>query len=131
MKQNLAAPTAPPRDPAIIDHYHAHIYYDPAATRERAAILRARIAAQFPDAVIGSWHDVPVGPHSQAMYQVAFATDLLASFLPWLMLNRDGLTILVHPGTGNSYADHTAHAVWLGAILPVRVSAFRDAPAQG
>ena len=121
--------SAPLRDPASIDHYHAHIYYDP-ASKPRAALLRERLAAAFPTAVIGSWHDQPVGPHSEAMYQVAFATDLLASFLPWLMLNRDGLTILLHPGTGNGYADHTAHAVWLGAVLPVRTRMFKDAPKQ-
>jgi len=52
---------------------------------------------------------------------------LLASFLPWLMLNRDGMTILLHPGTGDAYADHTAHAVWLGAVLPVRAEVLRRA----
>src|SRR5262249_4893628 len=43
----------------------------------------------------------PVGPHTQAMYQLAFPPSLLASFLPWLMLNREGLSILLHPGTGD------------------------------
>lgn len=128
MDQKVVPEAAPPlRDPAIIKHYHAHIYYDP-ASRARAAILRERIAARFPDAVVGSWHDVPVGPHSQAMYQVAFPTDMLASFLPWLILNRDDLTILVHPGTGNGYDDHTKHAIWLGAVLPVRLGVFRNSP---
>ena len=50
---------------------------------------------------------------------------LLASFLPWLMLNRDGLTILLHPGTGDAYADHTDHAAWLGGILRLRLGIFR------
>jgi hypothetical protein len=45
----------------------------------------------------------------------------LASFLPWLMLNRDGLSILLHPGTGDAYADHIDHAVWLGSVLPLRM----------
>jgi aromatic ring-cleaving dioxygenase len=54
------------------------------------------------------------------MYQIAFPAELLASFVPWLMLNRDDLTILLHPETGNDYADHTDHAVWFGAILPLR-----------
>jgi DOPA 4,5-dioxygenase len=62
------------------------------------------------------------------MYQVAFSTGLLASFLPWLMLNRDDLVILVHPGTDNGYADHTRHAMWFGAVLPLRLKAFRNAP---
>lgn len=121
------------QDPSIaaaldrIDHYHAHVYYTP-DSKARAGLLRERIAKAFPDAVVGSWHDGPVGPHSQAMYQVAFARELFAAVMPWLMLNRDGLTILVHPGTGNGYADHTSHAAWLGAVLPVRLEVFRTAP---
>ena len=110
-----------------IDHYHAHIYYTP-ESKPRAAALRERIAKAFPDAVVGSWHDQPVGPHSQAMYQVAFATEMFPAVMPWLMLNRDGLTILVHPGTGNGYADHTSHAAWLGEVLPVRLEVFKTAP---
>jgi aromatic ring-cleaving dioxygenase len=61
------------------------------------------------------------------MYQIAFPCSLLASFLPWLMLNRDGLTILLHPGTGDGYADHTAHAVWFGEVLPVKADVLRRA----
>jgi DOPA 4,5-dioxygenase len=121
MRNDLAPTTAaPPRDPAIIRHYHAHIYYMP-ATRERAAALRERLAAAFPEATLGRWHDRPVGPHPQSMYQVAFRASLLAALLAWLMLNRDGLTVLVHPGTGNDYADHTAHAAWLGGMLTLRL----------
>ncbi len=44
------------------------------------------------------------------MYQIAFPTPLLKKFVPWLMLNRDGLTILLHPETGDDYTDHSAHA---------------------
>lgn len=115
--------------PYNIQHYHAHIYYD-AQNREGAARVRDKIAAAFPDALIGRWHDEPVGPHPQSMYQVAFAREVFASFVPWLMLNRDGLTILVHPGTGDGYADHTKHAAWLGGILPLRLNMFRNAPKQ-
>jgi aromatic ring-cleaving dioxygenase len=115
----------------VIDHYHAHIYYDP-ASKPRAAALREKIAAAFPTAVIGRWHDEPVGPHPISMYQVAFAVEMFPALMPWLMLNRDGLTILVHPGTGsgNGYNDHTKHAAWLGGILPLRLSQFKSAPKQ-
>ena len=84
-------------------------YYDPASTRDRAARLRDRVAEAFPKATLGRWHDERVGPHPRSMYQIAFPRALLASFLPWLMLNRDGLTILVHPETGDDLADHTDH----------------------
>jgi aromatic ring-cleaving dioxygenase len=120
MRNDLTPAPAAPRNPAVIKHYHAHIYYEP-ATRAQAELLRERVAAAFPEATLGRWHDQPVGPHPQSMYQIAFPRSLLASLMPWLMLNRDGLTVLVHPGTGNDYADHTTHAAWLGGMLPLRL----------
>jgi len=117
-----------PRDPRIIQHYHAHVYYDPASTRDSAARLRERVAAAFPEATLGRWHDELVGPHLRSMYQIAFRRELLTSLLPWLMLNRDGLTILLHPGTGNDYADHAEHAAWLGDVLPLRLDVLEGAP---
>jgi DOPA 4,5-dioxygenase len=126
IRKDLTPPAgAPLADPGVIKHYHAHIYYDPASNRDRAARLRERVAAAFPEATLGRWHDALVGPHPQSMYQIAFPRHLLASFLPWLMLNRDGLTILLHPGTGDAYADHTDHAVWLGGMLPLRLDVLR------
>jgi aromatic ring-cleaving dioxygenase len=117
-----------PLNPERITQYHAHIYYDPAHTRQRAALLREQLAQICPDARLGRWHDEPVGPHPQAMYQVAFRPERLATILPWLMLNRGGLTILVHPETGNDYADHSRHALWLGDILPLRLEVLKGAP---
>ena len=122
-KKPVAA--APAVDPGIVRQYHAHIYYDPGSSRERAARLRERVAAAFPEATLGRWHDQPVGPHPQSMYQIAFPTGLLATFLPWLMLNRDGLNILLHPGTGDDYADHSSHAVWFGEVLALRLDVLR------
>jgi aromatic ring-cleaving dioxygenase len=119
-----AAGDAAVSGPRTISEYHAHIYYDPQKTRGHAARLRERVAVEFPHARLGRWHDELVGPHTQSMYQIAFASDMLAAFLPWLMLNRDGLTVLLHPETGNDYRDHTAHAAWLGGVLPLRLAAF-------
>jgi aromatic ring-cleaving dioxygenase len=110
--------------PDEIKDYHAHVYYDPATSRDRAARLRERVAKEFPQAKLGRWHDEFVGPHPQSMYQVAFPPDLLAGFVAWLMLNRDGLTVLLHPETGDDFTDHTAHAAWFGAVLPLRVEVF-------
>jgi len=128
MGKNVAPESAAvPRDPEIIRDYHAHIYYDPKTTRQRAERLRERVAEAFPEAKLGRWHDELVGPHLRSMYQIAFPRALIGALLPWLMLNRDGLTILLHPGTGNDYADHSDHAAWLGDKLPLRLEVLKGA----
>lgn len=116
-----------PRDLAEITSYHAHVYYDP-AVRGPAEEIRLRIGLAFPKAVLGRWHDAPVGPHPAAMYQVAFAVDDFPRLVPWLMLNRGELTILVHPNTSDEYADHAHHAAWLGDRLPLKLETLRRAP---
>ena len=40
------------------------------------------------------------------------------------MLNRDGLTVFVHPGTGDDLADHRDHALWLGEKLELNLKRF-------
>jgi len=82
-----------------------------------------KIAEAFPDAIIGRWHDVNVGPHTRAMYQVAFGQELFAGLVPFLALHREGLTILVHAELhGRSRAAHTDHAIWMGEVLPVNTA---------
>jgi len=115
-------------DPDRINEYHVHIYYDPVESRDRASKIRDHIAANFPEARIGRWHDQPVGPHTWAMYQVAFPPDLLSRIVPWLMLNRLGLSVLLHPSTGGDYTDHTDHAAWLGERLPLKLEVLRRSP---
>ena len=122
-KRSSAAATAP-KDTGAITDYHAHIYYDSAKTRGKAERLRERVAAAFPHAKLGRCHDELVGPHPQSMFQIAFPVEMLAGFVAWLMLNRDGLTILLHPETGDDYTDHSAHAAWFGAGLPLRLDVF-------
>ena len=117
-------------DPSEISGYHVHIYYDPAKTRDVAARVREGIGAAFPGATVGSWHDEAVGPHTVAMYQVAFESQDFARLVPWLMLNRDGLDVLVHPLAGNAYDDHTVYAMWLGEKLPLRLDVLRRVSAR-
>lgn len=105
-----------------IDGYHAHVYYG-ADTKKTAARLRRRINARF-ETVLGRWHDDARGPHPVSFYQVAFAPELFAELVPWLALNREDLSILVHPETGNDLADHSDYAMWLGDSFPLHLEVF-------
>jgi DOPA 4,5-dioxygenase len=112
-------------DAARIEGYHPHIYYTP-ESRPVAERLREAIGSSFA-VQLGRWHDRPIGPHPAAMYQVAFPIDEFRRLVPWLMLNRSGLSILVHPSTGDDYDDHARFALWLGAPLTLKLEALRRA----
>jgi len=115
-------------DPKIIADYHAHVYYD-ATEKSAAADLRGLAEARFAtpeyaDVKFGSWHDNPVGPHPVGSYQILFPASLFDRILPWLSLNRNGLTIFVHPNTGQDLEDHRDRAIWLGTTRDLKLSIF-------
>ncbi|MEP6503817.1 MAG: DOPA 4,5-dioxygenase family protein [Betaproteobacteria bacterium] len=93
-----------PRALAAIASFHAQVYFHDEAQRERALALREQIGDRF-----------QVTP----MYQVAFAIESFGKFVPWLMLNRQGLTVLVHPNTRDERSDHVVHALWMGEMLAI------------
>jgi aromatic ring-cleaving dioxygenase len=107
-------------DSATIHDYHAHIYYDP-RTRKAAARIRTAVEKNF-RVVMGRWHDEPIGPHPRSMYQVKFGRGEFQKIVPWLMLNRGGLSIVVHPNTGDAYEDHATNRLWLGKPLRLRLA---------
>lgn len=106
---------------ANIKSYHAHVYYDPAT---KAAAARVREGLSRFNVQLGSWHDELVGPHLKPMYQVVFNTEEFGKVVPWLMLHREGLDILVHPSTGDGKGDHLDRSLWLGTKLGVNLKAF-------
>jgi len=109
-------------DVARVKGYHAHVYYDD-NSYATAALIREQLSDRF-SVKLGRWRDDPVGPHPRAMYQVAFKPDLFAAIVPWLMLNRAGLTVLVHPETGNDFLDHSEHSLWIGKELKLNLDMF-------
>ena len=104
--------------------YHAHVYYS-GKTRKTAKEVRLSLNKLF-KVRLGRWRDFPVGPHPVPMYQVAFNADQFNKIVPWLMEHHGGLSVLVHPNSGDDLMDHSAHAIWLGKQLKLKLDMFRD-----
>ena len=106
-----------------IKGYHAHVYYN-AATRQIAEGLRATIIERFA-VEPGVFSDEPRGPHPISQFNIIFQTAEFQKIVPWLMLNRDGLDVLIHPLTESSYDDHSKNALWMGTPVPMRLDILR------
>jgi DOPA 4,5-dioxygenase len=102
--------------------YHAHVYFD-AATLEQARLLCEQAASTF-GVAMGRVHQRPVGPHPRWSCQLTFDAQHFDPLIAWLDAHRDGLTVLVHPSTGDAFADHTMHASWLGTPVELDLSPF-------
>ncbi|MBR72293.1 MAG: 4,5-dioxygenase [Rhodospirillaceae bacterium] len=102
-----------------VKNYHAHVYFDN-EHMEVAEILRATIEKSF-KVKLGELKNEPVGPHPKPMYLISFNAHLFSSLVPWLMLNRNGLSILIHPTTGDDILDHTIHCIWMGTPLTLNI----------
>jgi DOPA 4,5-dioxygenase len=107
---------------SAISEYHAHVYYD-AATRAQALKLCTAAGETF-GVKVGRMHDNPVGPHPRGSCQLTVKIGQIADVLPWLVLNRAGLTVFAHAQTGNALKDHTDHVIWLGPSETLKLSAL-------
>ena len=84
--------------------YHAHIYYNNDSfnnTKSIAEKLRDTLGANFP-VEIGKFSGI-AGPHPVPQIQIIFKKEAFQSVVSWLMLNRQGLDILIHPLTDDEY----------------------------
>jgi DOPA 4,5-dioxygenase len=103
--------------------YHAHVYYS-AANRRTAERLREAIIGKFA-VEPGAFSDDPIGPHPISQFNIIFQTAEFQNIVPWLMLNREGLDVLIHPLTESSYDDHSTNALWMGTPVPMRLDVLR------
>jgi DOPA 4,5-dioxygenase len=112
-----------PRAYTDVKSYHAHIYFDE-NNYEKAAQIRRWAAERFP-VELGDWNLEPRGPHVTPSFYFGFTNELLPILVPWLQLNSLGLTILLHPNTGDPRSDHLYYALWVNRSQPVNAYAWR------
>jgi DOPA 4,5-dioxygenase len=108
---------------ADIRGFHAHVYFD-TITRGTAQRIHDELE-QHLGVDVGALHERPVGPHAKAMFQVTITPEQFATVVPWLMVNRSGLSVLVHPTTDDTVADHEASPLWMGEVLAIDVELVR------
>lgn len=108
---------------SLIKGYHAHVYFDE-STVEQAKLLCEEAGRLF-QVTVGRMHHRPIGPHPEWSCQLAFDRSNHTDLLTWLALNRNGLTILIHPLTGNDLLDHTDYASWMGEPQKLNLNIFK------
>ncbi|HAA90979.1 MAG TPA: 4,5-dioxygenase [Rhodospirillaceae bacterium] len=107
-----------------IKGWHAHIYFDNDEDRDKAKSFMDLATAELTEATVGDWRDEGRGPHTVANFMIEFMCDQFPTVVPWLSLNREGLSVLVHPMTGDAPNDHSTYAMWMGDPLEVRLDRF-------
>lgn len=115
--------------------YHIHIYFKAGEASEKNAIEVARaIDARFPGAVEDMHRVGKVGPHTEPNIGITITPESFGAVLGWLQMNNKGLSILIHPRTGDELLDHGDAALWLGkpvAFNEAFFDLFRPAPPKG
>lgn len=102
--------------------YHAHFYFDHSCV-EIARSIYAK-AKNLPNTELGKFHERSVGPHINWSFMVLFFKENHNEVTSWVNENRQGLSVLIHPETGNDLIDHTENAVWIGNKAQLDLSSF-------
>ena len=86
--------------------------------------------------------DKPVGPWTTPMWQVLLTQSNrvhhdLGTCIGWLMLNRRGFSVMIHPNTdlehglGGSYEDHSQNMLWLGQPMALKLGVLSPSTTAG
>jgi aromatic ring-cleaving dioxygenase len=115
---------APDQWPQKFEYFHSHVYYS-AETKSVAENLFRKLKEKFPKELrISEMHDQLMGPHPFWMFEADFKSEAFMQVVGFLAEHRDGLSILIHPLSGNSVLDHTDHALFLGQKEDLDLSIF-------
>ncbi|MCP4598822.1 DOPA 4,5-dioxygenase family protein [Neptuniibacter sp.] len=106
----------------VFSAYHAHVYYEE-QTFAQAEVLCNTASERF-NIAMGRMHKKNVGPHPKWSCQLAFSQRQFSEFIPWLMKESQGLTILIHPISDDHLKDHRDYPMWIGKSEILDLSLF-------
>ncbi|KAJ3150375.1 hypothetical protein HDU89_003155 [Geranomyces variabilis] len=125
MTQVVPASTAAAAD-GEIKEWHFHTYFLQNNTQSTATAtsiynsLNKHLANK--DFIAVPLHTVnqgPIGPHLIGSFETWCPKEYFHTVYQWFLLNRAGLSILIHPLTREEVRDHSERAVWMGTPLPL------------
>lgn len=96
--------------------------------KQQTILICILLTSAVPELRIYTFFDRPVGPHPVAMFEVnLFTPAQFGAFVPWLVVNRGPLSVLVHPNTVETEEErnHTQRATWLGERIPLDLRVFK------
>lgn len=105
--------------------YHIHFYFEVNEIEVGHAVRKQFVEDLKEVQGTGTVRSHPVGPHPLPMFESWFKNEYLDTVIRWAMLNRHGLSVMIHPLSGDDLADHRDHSVWLGKPLALNLEIFR------
>ena len=104
--------------------YHAHIYFNNDETA-RAESVRTKLQTELPGEVkVHRLVDRAIGPHPRPMFEVDFSPKNLGRMRDWFEKNNNGLSVMIHPLTGDHVKDHRDLSLWVGEKLNLNLDFF-------
>jgi aromatic ring-cleaving dioxygenase len=107
--------------------YHVHIYFekgDHHYSQAVAQVIEQQMLVLFPQHINTSSSVGVVGPHTKPNIVLEINKDAVTDIVPWLQFNNRGLSILIHPETGDEIRDHENAALWLNEPVALNEDFF-------
>ncbi len=109
--------------PIPFEKFHSHIYFNE-KTQAKAELLHEKIEQSGVYGGLSPLRFELRGPHPHWMFTVNFDVEIFMAMIELMQKHRDGLSILVHPLSGNELLDHTDYAMFLGQKEKLNLAIF-------
>ena len=112
---------------AAVFGYHVHIYFEPGKVSETTAReLVEELKSRFGDDVDSAAKIGKIGPHTAPNFAVHITKKGFTDIVSWTQLNANGLSILIHPETGDELKDHLDSSMWIGKPMEYNDAFFNQ-----